>query len=104
MALAVAIATTAVANPPKAASAQAPSGTPWPVVTAAISPPAITPARREPSTGVTAVPLAPIAEDPADNNAVARRSPWGYLAAGTLGAVGTAMYGWSAWRRLRDPN
>jgi|GEM_PF-4661669 hypothetical protein len=104
MALAVAIATTAVAIPPRAASAQAPSSTPWPVVTAAILPPVITPARRESGTGATAVLLAPIAEDPADDDAVARRSPWAYLVAGILGAIGAGMYGWSAWRRLREPS
>ena len=95
------IATATVTVPPRDASAQASSGTPWPIVTAAITPPEVSAARVAPAVASTAVPLPPIAEDPADDAAAPRRSRVGYAVAGLLGAIGAGMYGWSAWKRLR---
>jgi hypothetical protein len=87
--------------PVPVASAQEPSGAPWPVVTAAITPPDVPTARGRAGTAATAVPLAPVSEDPNVVAAGDRRSPWGYVVVGALGAIGATMYGWSAWRRLR---
>lgn len=95
----IVIGTAAVAQ--HRASAQGLSGTPWPVVTAAITPPEVSVPKGAPVTASTAVPLPPIAEDPTDDAAAPRRSPLGYAVAGLLGAIGASMYGWSAWKRLR---
>ena len=90
-----------VAVPSQRASAQGPSGTPWPVVTAAITPPEVSVPKGAPVAATTAVPLPPIAEDPTNDTATPRRSPLGYAVAGLLGAIGASMYGWAAWKRLR---
>jgi hypothetical protein len=88
-----------VALAPREVWAQAPTGTPWPVVTAVITPPRVSVSRQtdvSPTTRATAVPLAPITEE-----AVLRRSTWWYVVVGLIGAIGVGMYGWSAWKRLR---
>jgi hypothetical protein len=101
IALAIMVATASVAVPSRDASAQDPSSTPWPVVTSAITPPDVSVARVAPAIASTAAPLQPIAEDPADDTAAPRRSPWGYAVVGLLGAISAGTYGWSAWKRLR---